>query len=403
MKKRRFFTDNWLTVFTAGIIFFIGIMTVICNHQNLVSDLSDSFNSAKAGVRESGLNGIKTGIDMLDRRFNENLFGNRFSVEVLGLFNRMMNKKIIADSEENYKIYKMNNHQLTYNYTGYDTTDYAENYLKFAAALRRSDIPLLYIQAPFKIDKYNNELPYGVMDETNPLADHFLEIISCECDTLDLRELIHQEGFEYSSLFYKTDHHWTAETGLWASAVIADELQKRYDTELDTSHLSRENYIFETYENYMLGSQGKRTGMVYAGLDDFVLIEPGYETEYHIQIPRIKLDREGCYSETLLFMEYMGQDYYRDDPGRVYTGDNYALMIIRNHLSVNDSKVLLVKDSYSKSVIPFFASTCKELHVIDLRVFKDSVAEYAKENGMECVVVMYNPSAVVRPELFDFK
>ncbi len=403
MKKWKFLDENWLAVLTGAVIFFVCIATFVNHYKDFASDLVSGIRTGRTTFSETGLNCIKPVIAGLEEDFSKNLYGNKYAVEIPGLFNRLMNKKVTEDPEARYTVYKMSNHQLTHNYTGYDMTDYAENYLKFAAEMKQIGIPLLYVQAPFKINKYNNELPYGIKDETNPLSDSFLEMISPECDTADLREVIHQEGFDYSSLFYNTDHHWTAETGLWASSVLADELCGRYGLELDTSHLSRENYTFTTYKNYMLGSQGKRTGMIYSGLDDFILIEPVYETKYHLQIPKIKLDKEGSCSETLLFEQYMGSNFYEDDPGRVYTGDNYALMVIQNLLSSNESKILLVKDSYSKSVIPFFASTCKELHVIDLRVYKHSVSGYAKENGIDCVVVMYNPSAVVRPEFFEFQ
>ena len=133
------------------------------------------------------------------------------------------------------------------------------------------------------------------------------------------------------------------------------------------------------------------------------MIEPVYETSYTVKIPVLNIIRNGSYCDTILFKEYMGSNFYNDDPGRVYTGDNYSLLVIENYLAFNNTKILLIKDSYSKSVIPSFASTCQELHVIDLRTFEDSILEYVKQNEIDCVVVMYNPSVVVNPEFFDFK
>jgi len=389
--------SNWLVIVTSAILFGICIMTVVSGGKAI---LSSTLSNIKAQSINIGL--PKVVISEFEDSYTQNLFGKSYFVEVLGVFNKSLNKQIVLDNEDRYTVYRMTNGQLTHNYVGYDTTQYAENYLSFAKQMEGANIPLLYVQAPFKIDKYDNQLPYGMHDETNPLADNFIQIISEDCDYYDLREEIHNQGLDYASLYYKTDHHWTAETGLWASGLLASKLNDLYDLDLDMSHLSRNEYSFTTYNNYFLGSQGKRTGICYSGLDDFTLIEPKYDTDYTVRIPVLDIERTGSYGETILFKEYMGRNYFIDDPGRVYTGDNYSLMIIENHKSANDTKVLLIKDSYSKSVIPSLASTCRELHVIDMRTYEGSVVEYATENEIDCVVVMYNPSVVVNPKFFEF-
>lgn len=389
--------ENWLVVATALILLGISIMTIAFGGKTIAFSTLSYVENQDVGVAS-----LKSIISEFEENYTQSLFGKSYFVEVLGTFNKLLNKKIVLDNEERYTVYLMSNGQLTQNYVGYDTTGFAESYLLFADQIKDAGIPLLYVQAPFKLDKYNNELPYGISDETNPLADNLLRIISEKNDTYDLREVIHNQDMDYSSLFYSTDHHWTAETGLWASSLLASKLIDLYGLDLDNSHLSRYNYSFTTYKDYFLGSQGKRTGISFSGLDDFVLIEPKYYTDYTVTIPVLDIERTGSYSDTLLFKEYMGRDYFNDDPGRVYTGDNYSLMVIENHLADNDTKVLLIKDSYSKSVIPSFASTCQELHVIDLRTFDGSIFEYVTQNDIDCVVVMYNPSVVVNPAFFEF-
>lgn len=133
---------------------------------------------------------------------------------------------------------------------------------------------------------------------------------------------------------------------------------------MDNNYLSEEQYNYEVHENYFLGSQGKRTGLTYAGLDDVTVITPKYDTNYKYNIPVKNIEKQGTYEEALLFDDYFGNDYYNDDPTRVYTGDNYSLSIIKNELAKNDTKILLVRDSFSRVISPFLASTCKELHII---------------------------------------
>jgi len=344
---------------------------------------------------------VSNSVSVIENSFTQNLFGKSYWIEVLGLFNQACHKSVFLDTEDRYTVYKMSNGQETWNYRGYDVGTYAEHYKVFAENLKSERIPLLFVQAPFKINKYNNELPYGMTDETNALADSFLSQIS-DCDTFDLRQVIEEEKIDYDSLFYATDHHWTPKTGLWATGVIAQRIKSEYRLDLDTSFLDPGNYEYTVYSKFFLGSQGKRAGIIYSGLDDFTLIEPKYETNYHVNIPTLNISKEGDFSETLLFKEYLKKDYYNGDPGRVYTGDNYSLMTVQNYNAKNHTKILLVKDSFSKSVIPFLSSTCSELHVIDLRTFEGSVRDYAIENKMNMVIVLYNPSVVTDEHFFEF-
>ena len=388
--------ENWLVCISAAILLIISGLTFFTKGNIIVSSMYTAVQ------KEDCCLDLKRTISSFEESFNQNLFGKSCFVEILGAFNRILNKQIVLDKNARYTVYKMNNGQLTWNYVGYDVSGFSENFNAFADKMRDLRVPLLFVQAPFKINKYDNKLPYGIVDETNLSADAFLNGIAANCDIFDLREEMNKTESEYSSFFYSTDHHWTAEAGLWASGMLARKLKNLFNIDLDVTHLAKTDYSYINFHDYLLGSQGKRTGLFYSGLDDFMLIEPKYRTDYIVTIPGRNITKTGDYSDSLLFKEYLGKNYYSDDPGRVYTGDNYALMIIENKLCINQTKVLLIKDSFSKSVIPSFASTCHQLHVIDLRTFKGSVVEYIKENDIDCTVVMYNPSVVVNPAFFQF-
>ena len=398
MIKRAY--KNWLMYVFLSVIILGCLVTLCFSFRPIAAEI---FSGVRAEVRDNGLgiNTISTITSIAENAYTDNLYGKSYWVEILGAFNKMVGKSIFLDTEDRYTVYKMTNGQETWNYHEYDTTPLADKYRVFAEDMGQRDIPLFFVQAPFKIDKYNNTLPYGIKDEMNPLADNFLSLIA-PYDTLDLREVIHDSGLDYKSLFYNTDHHWTPETGLWATNVISERLMSVIGIRLDTTFLSKEYYSFTAYNSFFLGSQGKRAGVIYSGLDDFVLIEPNYDTDYQLEIPSLNISKKGNYSDTILFKENLKQDLYNGDPGRVYTGDNYSLMTIQNLNATNNTKILLVKDSFSKTVIPFLASTCSELHVIDLRTFRGSVSEYAAEKNIDAAVVLYNPSVVVDPYFFEF-
>lgn len=130
----------------------------------------------------------------------------------------------------------------------------------------------------------------------------------------------------------------------------------------------------------------------------YIILKPKYE----YNIPPKQIVKQGTYEEALLFYDYFGKDYYNDDPTRIYTGDNYSLSIIKNELAENDIHILLIRDSFSRVVAPFLASTCKEIHIIDLRTFDESVTEYINKNDIDICIVLYNPSTMVRSDFYEF-
>lgn len=393
---------NLLSVLFLLFIFVVCFGTIVSGGSRLFGFLFNSIKSvAQNRTDYNTLSGI---LPSFETDFSDNILFKKFFIEMYGLFNRAVNKKVLIDKETRYNIYKMNNGQLTWNYSDYDIESFQTNYVAFKNDLDGNDIPLLFIQAPFKIDKYNNNLPYGIEDTTNKMADDFLRfLVKNKCQVLDLRKVIHEKQYDYSSLFYNTDHHWKPQTGLWATAEICNDIVNSVNSvPLNTAFLDESEYSFTDFNRFFLGSQGKRTGRFFSGMDDFTVIEPKYDTDYSVSVPVINLYKEGAYDDSLLFPEYFSGDYYESDPGRVYTGDNYSNMIVNNKISTNETKLLLIKDSFSRTVIPFLASTCKTLHVIDLRTFEGSVVKYAVDNDVDMVLTLYNPSVVVNADFFDF-
>ena len=53
-------------------------------------------------------------------------------------------------------------------------------------------------------------------------------------------------------------------------------------------------------------------------------------------------------------------------------------------------KLLLIRDSYSDSLVPFLTPHFSEIHLIDLRYYKQSAVQYIQDNGIDMAVVLYS-------------
>ena len=72
-----------------------------------------------------------------------------------------------------------------------------------------------------------------------------------------------------------------------------------------------------------------------------------------------------------------------------FLGGNTPLYIVRNP-AAPARKLLVVRDSYSDSLAPFLSRHFSEVHLLDLRYYKTSVARYAEENGIDQIFICYS-------------
>ena len=182
-------------------------------------------------------------------------------------------------------------------------------------------------------------------------------------DTPDLREEIKKDGLDWSSLFFKTDHHWTPQTAFWASGKIMDRIQTKYGYDVNMSYYDRENYEYTNYKNWMLGSVGRRTGTLYDGLDDISLFNPKFDTDFSFwdleegSDDKVEI-RKGSFWDTMYVWENLEKraDFERNTYS-TYLGKDCAIARIINKKSHTGLKVLLIRESFSCALSPDRKST----------------------------------------------
>lgn len=217
-----------------------------------------------------------------------------------------------------------------------------------------------------------------------------------EIPILNLFDLFNNEGLATSESYFSTDHHWTPKIGFEVNKWICQDLNDRYDFQYNTQHTDIANYDVLTYKNQFLGSYGRKVGTFFSwkGPDDFDLITPKFETSFTEEQPYKDEIRTGSFKETLLFMDNMEKDYYRVNTYCTYSGGDFRLQIMRNHLNPEGKKIVLIRNSYGCVVAPFLALQTSELHVMDVRDGEEyvgevvDVEEYVKTIHADYVIVI---------------
>ena len=92
-------------------------------------------------------------------------------------------------------------------------------------------------------------------------------------------------------------------------------------------------------------------------------------------------------SDSLYNPEYAGvKDKYS-----LFLDNLHSLIEIENETADSDRELVLVKDSYANSMVPFLVRHYKKIYVFDTRYYKQGVSEFVKEHpGVTDVLILYN-------------
>lgn len=79
----------------------------------------------------------------------------------------------------------------------------------------------------------------------------------------------------------------------------------------------------------------------------------------------------------------------KKDKYEVFTGGNHALINIKT-LGDPEKKLLIIKDSYANSFLPFLTSHYGEINVVDLRYYSDDLDKLIKDKEITDLMFLYN-------------
>lgn len=332
--------------------------------------------------------------------------GEHGFIQLFGAFQNFTDRTAVEDTASpSYGVSKLKNGSLTFVGQGEpDGSAEAAELKRLQLALDAYDIPLLYIQAPSKLEPGNDGLPYGVTDTGNACADRLLDALEAVgVDAIDLRETLAAQGKPWEDWFYATDHHWNQDAAFLAFQTIGEKLTdytaqtpsgqgtRRAAFQWEDKYLDAESYQKETLPRWFLGSQGKRVGSLYGGVDDFTLWTPKFPTLLRYEAPAYGVDRYGDATETVLFPERVEErDWFSENPYVYYSGGDYAYAHIQNYYNPDGPKVLLIRESFACAVTPYLAYACSEVTTIDPRYFTGDLMSYVAANKPDVVMILYS-------------
>lgn len=368
-------------------------------------------NSAKTFVTDTKVKGpmeaFSTFTSSVDNNSVEYLSNHSKFMDINSLYNNVINTRVVKKDDET--VVKMDNGYLSGEVKSIPNSSIKQYVKNIKELQNKTHTPIVYVMAPEK--GYNGGIPSNAQNYIKSNCDRFInELKRNSLDYLDLRDAMNKQKISEKMAFFNTDHHWKPSTGLWATEEICKKLNMNYDFTYSKKLIDISNYNIKKYDNYFLGSYGKKVGTYFTkyGLDDFELITPKFDTGLVVNNPVKKQKKSGKFEDTIINSKSLSYDDVYDS--WVYStysyGDN-ALQIIDNKKSDKNAKtILVVRDSFAGVVTPYLSLECKQLHILDLResvIGTDrikSVSDYANKIKPDYIIILYK--TVKTEECYDF-
>lgn len=392
---KKFYQTKIITALIIGLIWFsYAIFSIYSNSQALIEAVQGD---------------VMTVFKRIDTIVNDSVPYKMLWIESYGY----MQKLLFKEEENNFEVIMDTENKLHYAYFAEEANDVSEivkavNQLKWKLVPSKADLVVL-----MPLDKvienytqFSEGLPYSYSNET---ADNFLsELKERDINILDFRDKVDDSDLDKSEIFFKTDHHWTIESGFWAFTELVKYLEGMgYDLDPEKFYTDSNNYNFITYPESYIGSMGRKTGVLYGGVDDFTVIYPKYKTDYQYTAisPGVNIETFGRFEDALLNgYAFNLEDYdsiMNTDKYFSYLYGNQAFVSIKNNQVNNDYRVLMIKDSMSVPMASFLSTVVSELVLIDPRYYQEDITQYAHEQKFDIVLVSIYPPNLTE-EFFDF-
>ncbi len=235
-----------------------------------------------------------------------------------------------------------------------------------------TDIPVYLGLIPTAAEVYRDQLPAGA--ENFDQAAYLKKVRESVPDAVWVDMEKWMDSASGVSLFYRTDHHWTS-AGAWHGYAALMEAMGEPFEPLGTPETVSKDFYGTLYSSSGVHWLAPDTIERYVS-GEGVTVENFEKGETH-----------GLYVDS-----FLGEK----DKYASFLGGNTPLYIIRNPEAASGEKLLVVRDSYSDAMAPFLSQYFAEIHLVDLRYYRTSVAEYAQENGMERIFVCYSVENFVK-------
>ncbi len=209
-------------------------------------------------------------------------------------------------------------------------------------------------------------------DQDQSMDKFFKEIKRYGYTPIDVRDTFATHTDD-TQIYYRTDHHWTTDGAYLAYKQAVKKMKL-------TDEVTYKPYVVK---NDFRGTLASKSGFV-NGVNDAIKIYMPYKDKDYNNSVIYYADTK---TKTTEFYQLDNLD--TKDAYTVFGGSNHPMYTIKTPTK-SSKRLLLVKDSYANSFIPFLAQSYREIVVVDPRYFFDNIDDIIKAEEITEVMFLYN-------------
>lgn len=185
---------------------------------------------------------------------------------------------------------------------------------------------------------------------------------------LDIRDTFNKHKDEY--IYYRTDHHWTTLGAYYA--------YEQWAREVGFEPLSREKFDITLASDQFYGTIYSKVN-IKVSPDEIYLYQIKEDMGYQLQYNMADMT-DSLYD----YKKLEGKDKYS-----VFMRGNNALVEVQTNQN-NGRRLLVIKDSFAHSFVPFAVNHFETTFMIDLRFYNGGIEKFIEENEITDILVLYN-------------
>ena len=194
-------------------------------------------------------------------------------------------------------------------------------------------------------------------------------------NTIDVYNTLKENNKKYQ-MFYHLDHHWTTYGAYFAYV--------EYARNNDIEPLDITDFDIELVTNKFYGTLYSKSNDYSRDSDSIYLFNRNNNLEVNYVYNKKVTD-------TLYEKSYLD----KKDKYGLFLDNNHPLIIVTNNDIISSKEIIVIKDSFANSLIPFLVNHFKKVHIIDPRYYNLSISAYLKENpNIKDGLILYNANTI---------
>lgn len=245
-----------------------------------------------------------------------------------------------------------------------------DTFVSFYEKIKEKNVDVSLMLVPTAVTIYSDRLPaYAPSSDQMKTAREIYDAVGME--TVDCSEKLLEASEE--QIYYRTDHHWTT-AGAYCGYLA-------YCEEKGISPVPKEALEARTVTDEFAGTLYSKVND-YNHKKDEITIYTNPEDEL-----TVTYQDTGEVTDSLYNFDYLREK----DKYSMFLNNIHSFVEIENKNASSDAVLMLIKDSYANSMVPFLAHHYKKIYVFDTRYYKEGPSAFLTEHSeVTDVLLLYN-------------